>query len=106
MIVTLAFIRAETAKVFAVSVAELKGRTRPDVVAHARFAFVGLSCRYTGKSLRHIGAFLGGRDISTICHARTRFFELLADEDFLNRAALVEAAILEHLHNQEVFNGA
>lgn len=97
----LAMILDEASKAFGVPMVTIKGPSRVRRSSHARFGFVGMAVRYTGRSLPEIGHFIH-RDHTTVSHARERFFELLADDEFFERAALLEAGILELL-NPEIF---
>lgn len=97
----LGFVLDETCKAFGVPMAALKSPSHARRTARARYGFVGMALRYTGRSLPEIGRVIH-RNHTTVGVARERFFELLADDEFFERAALLEAAILEFL-NPEIF---
>ncbi|HEY1064773.1 MAG TPA: helix-turn-helix domain-containing protein, partial [Pirellulales bacterium] len=62
-------IAAETARQFAVKVADLRGASRRQSVAAARALAMSLARELTDHSLRQIGDYFGGRDHTTVLHA-------------------------------------
>ena len=50
--------------------------------------------KHTDKSLRDIGAFLGGRDHSTVMHAITKMENMIVENaEFQKKIAEIEATI-------------
>ncbi|HEV7222090.1 MAG TPA: DnaA/Hda family protein [Pirellulales bacterium] len=61
-------IASHTARYFALKVAELKSPSRRRAVVVARDVAMYLARQMTGKSLKQIGEFFGGRDHTTVLH--------------------------------------
>jgi len=69
---------------------DIKGRSRMSHYAHIRFAIVHVALRQ-GWSTTQTGVALGGRDHSTIIHARERANYIIArDPDFVDLIAFLE----------------
>jgi chromosomal replication initiator protein len=66
---TIAFIQKKTAEFFNVESAMMIARKKTTRIALARQVAMYLSRKYTGHSLKSIGAAFGGRDHSTVIHA-------------------------------------
>ncbi len=73
-------IAALTARYFALKVAELKSPSRQRAVVTARSIAMYLARQLTGKSLKQIGAYFGGRDHTTVLHG-CRKLQKLAEAD-------------------------
>lgn len=83
-----------TAAEFRVPPIEIVSMRRNHNVTRARFAAVGLACEYTTRSLAEIGRRIGGRDHSTIHHARLRFLAMLeADAEFTEEVRRVRSRL-------------
>lgn len=75
---------------FEVDVADLRGPSKRKPFTRARFAFCAMAKAKTPRSLNEIGAWLGGRDHTTIMNAENRGLDLLArDAEF---AAMFKAS--------------
>jgi len=61
-------IASQTARYFALKVVELKSSSRCRAVVVARDVAMYLARQMTGKSLKQIGEFFGGRDHTTVLH--------------------------------------
>lgn len=59
------------------SLQELQSKSRNKEIAHARHVAIFLMKKYTNKSLRDIGMFLGGRDHSTVMHAYNKIEQII-----------------------------
>jgi chromosomal replication initiator protein len=64
------FIQETVADYFRVTVDSLRGKSRKKEIAHARMVAMYLMTEMTDHSLKTIGNFFGGRDHSTVIHAR------------------------------------
>lgn len=70
---------------------ELQSKNRNKNIVHARHVAIFLMKKFTNKSLRDIGLFLGGRDHSTVMHAYTKIEdELMHNEDFAKKIRIIE----------------
>ncbi len=65
---TLAEILRQTARYFSLKQTDLKGKSRQSEIARARAMGIYLSRQLSGKSLKEIGQFFGGRDHKTVAH--------------------------------------
>ncbi|HEV3025713.1 MAG TPA: DnaA/Hda family protein [Pirellulales bacterium] len=82
-------IAANTARYFVLRVAELKSPSRRRAVVMARDVAMYLARQLTGKSLKQIGDYFGGRDHTTVLHG-CRKTEGLVQSDPATRQAIVE----------------
>jgi chromosomal replication initiator protein len=82
-------IASQTARYFALKVAELKSPSRRRAVVVARDVAMYLARQTTGKSLKQIGEFFGGRDHTTVLHG-CRKTEGLIQSDPGTRLAVLE----------------
>lgn len=65
---------------FDVRLSELQSKRRTKAIAWPRQVAMYLSRRVTGRSLKDIGGFYGGRDHSTVLHAITKVESLLSED--------------------------
>jgi chromosomal replication initiator protein len=79
-------IVAQTARHFSISSAELKSASRRRAVVQARGVAMHLARQLTGKSLKRIGDYFGGRDHTTVLHSCRKTEEQLAANAELRRA--------------------
>lgn len=86
---TLQHIARQTARYFTLHVAELKSPSRRRTVVMARDVAMYLARQLSGKSLKQIGQFFGGRDHTTVLHG-CRKTESLMQTDPLTHGAVVE----------------
>jgi chromosomal replication initiator protein len=86
---TLKNIALVTAKYYGLKLSELKSPLRRQQLVAARGIVIYLARRLTGESLMTIGAFLGGRDHTTILHGYQRT-EKLIKRDPMTRHAVAE----------------
>jgi chromosomal replication initiator protein len=86
---TLHGIAAQTARYFAVKVADLRSSSRRQTVVVARGMAMYLARQLTGGSLQYIGAYFGGRDHTTVSHG-CRKTEALLHSDPATRHALAQ----------------
>jgi chromosomal replication initiator protein len=82
-------IAAQTARYFTLRVAELKSSSRRRAVVAARDVAMYLARQMTGKSLKQIGEYFGGRDHTTVLHG-CRKTENLIESDPTTRLAVLE----------------
>jgi chromosomal replication initiator protein len=69
-------------------------RTRVQPVARARMVAMALGIKLTGLSLKQIGNHFGGRDHTTVLHAKNKIDEWCAkDESFANECKQMEQQI-------------
>ena len=80
---------------FGITVTDVTGSKRTDVNCMARFVAVGLMVEMTHLSFPAIGKRLGGRDHTTILHARNRAVELFANEAFRNRVDQIKSELAQ-----------
>lgn len=76
---------------------DLKSKSRNQEITHARHVTMFLIKQVTGKSLRAIGEFLGGRDHSTIINGLDRVAKNMADST--NFKSLIEQMELDVRNN-------
>ncbi|MBD3167461.1 chromosomal replication initiator protein DnaA [bacterium] len=87
-------IQSLVAEHFDLSVDLLSARTRVQPVAKARMIAMALSVKMTGLSLKQVGNHFGGRDHTTVLHAKNKIDEWLAtDSDFAQIFQQLEHAI-------------
>lgn len=73
---------------------ELRAKGRNKELAFVRQIAMFLMKKHTDKSLRDIGAFLGGRDHSTVMHAITKVESMMVENaEFQKKIAEIEATI-------------
>lgn len=82
-------IATQTARYFTLRVAELKSSSRRRAVVAARDVAMYLARQMTGKSLKQIGEYFGGRDHTTVLHG-CRKTENLIQSDPTTRLAVLE----------------
>ena len=82
-------IASQTARHFALRVAELRSKSRRRGVVLARDVAMYLARQLTGKSLKQIGDYFGGRDHTTVLHG-CRKTEDLIRSDPATQEAVVE----------------
>ncbi len=88
---TMAGLLQWVSKVEGMSVAELRGQAREKVVVRARFIFCYLARTYAGASMTQIGAFIGGRDHTTVMSAVAKIkTDRLTDEQLCKDVAHYE----------------
>lgn len=81
-------------KHFNYSLHDLQSKNRNKELAQVRHIVIFLMKKFTNKSLRDIGLFLGGRDHSTIVHACNKIEQAIAyDEHFAQKVRLLERDI-------------
>lgn len=81
-------------KHFSCKVSCLQSKTRNKDVVHSRQIAMFLMKKYTDKSLREIGASLGGRDHSTVMHAYTKIEQKIEqDVHFAQKMKTIERDI-------------
>ncbi|MHB1033943.1 MAG: DnaA/Hda family protein [Pirellulales bacterium] len=73
-------IAALTARYFALKVAELKSPSRQRAVVMARSVAMYLARQLTGKSLKQIGDYFGGRDHTTVLHGCRKLQKLVEND--------------------------
>lgn len=78
---TMAAILGVVANLSTISERVMKSARRTHAVVNARHVAVFLACEMTSASLPQIGRFMGGRDHTTIMHARRRIAEIMAGND-------------------------
>ncbi len=81
-------IQATVSEYFRISQDALRGKTRKQEIAYARMVAMYLMTELTEHSLKAIGGFFGGRDHSTVIHARDTIADLRKDDDVKTVAAL------------------
>jgi hypothetical protein len=81
----------DTVMEMGITLTELTGPSRRKelVVARAELAFLGVA--HYGRSLPHVGRALGGRDHTTILHARNRVVAALLEAGFTPQEGVVMA---------------
>ncbi len=70
-------------KHFPYTLQHLQSKHRNKGIAHTRHVTMFLMKKYTDKSLRDIGTFLGGRDHSTVMHAYNKIAKAIVNDDVL-----------------------
>lgn len=61
-------IRAETARFYGVSLADIEGPSRKKHIAHSRHMAMLICRKLTDKSLKDIARYFGGRDHTSVSH--------------------------------------
>ncbi|MCS7237509.1 MAG: hypothetical protein NZ899_04480 [Thermoguttaceae bacterium] len=93
----MAFIAKSVARLWGVSLAELRGSARHRAVATARHVAMFLARERLSLSLKQIGRYFGGRDHTTVAHACRRIAAQLASDPVLQSSvAAVEASFAQH----------
>ncbi len=77
-------IQDVVSKHFKLSGDALRGKSRKQEIALARMVAMALATKLTDHSLKHIGQLFGGRDHSTVIHARNTIHKLM-EKDALIR---------------------
>lgn len=78
------------------SLDDLRSKTRSKELSQARHVAMYMMKKMTGKSLRDIGVFLGGRDHSTVMHALTKVeLESKNNNEFLAQLKQIEQDIIQ-----------
>jgi len=76
---------------YAYTLEDLRSKKRNKDIAQVRHLAIYLMKKYTHKSLRDIGFFLGGRNHSTVMHAYQKVQKALAhDEQLMKKMRLIE----------------
>lgn len=92
--IDLEYIVDVVGKYYHYNVRELQSKSRNKEIAHVRHVAIFLMKKYTNKSLRDIGLFLGGRDHSTIVHAYSKIEKALeGDHCFAQKMQVLEKEI-------------
>ena len=73
-------IQEIVAKHFSITVDALCGKSRKQEIALARMVAMTLATHLTNHSLKHIGQHFGGRDHSTVIHARNTILRLRGED--------------------------
>lgn len=79
---------------FGLNAREMTSGIREQRFVDARFVAVGILLEMTEMSLPAIGRRMGGRDHTTMIHARKKAEALFAEEAFRNRVDQIKAAVL------------
>ena len=69
-------------KSYGVSIEAMKSKSRKRECVEPRQVAQFLLCTYTGMSLKHIGQKFGGRDHTTVIHARNTINDLMISRKF------------------------
>lgn len=90
-------IKDVVSRVFEVSHYDMDSRTRKQGVVGARFAAMYLMCKLLNKqvSLKHIGQNFGGRDHSSVIHAKQQSINRIQTEEPFRLKIATCIAILE-----------
>ena len=88
--ITVADIKAETARFYATTIGQLEGKTRRRPLVHYRMIAIAIACDLTGKSHSDIGRHFGGRDHSTVLNACRR---VANTPDLADQADAIKAII-------------
>ncbi|MBU1636966.1 chromosomal replication initiator protein DnaA [bacterium] len=85
-------IQETVAEYFKISLEALRGKSRKKEIVFARMIAMTLMCELTDHSLKTIGAFFGGRDHSTVIHARDTICnrKMKNDSDVINALMVLE----------------
>lgn len=75
-------IQQEVANKYSLQISEMKSKSRRSEVAFPRQLAMYLSCTMTDMSTTDIGKFFGGRDHTTVIHARDKIKRLLDSDPF------------------------
>lgn len=81
------------AREFNLKPADITGPVRRQHICTARFVAIGLLMEMTNMSLPAVGRRFGGRDHTSILHARKKAQQLFADESFRDRVDRIKAEI-------------
>lgn len=79
---------------FELNVRDMTSGLRKQCYVDARFVVVGMLLEMTDMSLPAIGRRLGGRDHTTMIHARKKAEAMFAEEAFRNRVDQIKQAVL------------
>ncbi len=92
--VDFAVIVSSVTKYYSYSLQELQSKSRSKDISHARHIIMFLMKKFTDKSLRDIGLFLGGRDHSTVMHAYNKIENAIEqDAHFAQKVRAIEQDI-------------
>lgn len=78
-------IISEVGKYYRIPTDDIKGPSRKAPVVQARHVAAYLAREVTGDSWQHIGAYLGGRDHSSIIHGHQKISEMISRDRELNQ---------------------
>ena len=78
--ITIEQIQSAVCEAFRVSLAELKGDKRTQDIVYPRHVAMYLARELTDVSLPKIGAKFGGRDHSSVIHAKDKITKLLVED--------------------------
>ncbi len=93
--VDFAAIVSSVTKYYSYSLQELQSKSRNKDISHARHVTMFLMKKFTDKSLRDIGLFLGGRDHSTVMHAYNKIEDAIEHDDhFAQKVRAIEQDIV------------
>lgn len=94
--ISLARILRDAATIFGVTIGQMKGETRHQRVARARFAVCWLAHAMLGYSSPRVGRSLGGRDHTSVLHACKQAITLrVSDPDFRDLTEQLRARVLK-----------
>lgn len=79
-------IQELVAQHFGLAVEALRGKSRKHEIALARMLAMALCTHLTNHSLKHIGHLFGGRDHSTVIHARNTILRLKEEDTFIKES--------------------
>jgi chromosomal replication initiator protein len=92
---TIADIQAAVCAHYQLRLADMTTHRRAKAITHPRQVAMFLSCELTPRTLPEIGQRFGGRDHSTVIHARTVVPQRMAEDDELAQAvAAIRAAVM------------
>ena len=92
--VDFAAIVSSVTKYYSYSLQELQSKRRNKDISHARHITMFLMKKFTDRSLRDIGLFLGGRDHSTVMHAYSKIEDAIEqDVHFAQKVRAIEQDI-------------
>lgn len=91
--ITADLVQQVVAKRFSVGINDLTGKRRTQNIAHARQVAMYLCRKLTPRSYPEIGAAFGGRDHSTVIHAKKVIEEKMNTASFLNEILEIEKEI-------------
>lgn len=91
--ITADLVQQVVAKRFSVGINDLIGKRRTQNIAHARQVAMYLCRKLTPRSYPEIGAAFGGRDHSTVIHAKKVIEEKMNTASFLNEILDIEKEI-------------
>ena len=98
-------VRVETilkivAEKYSVEVRDLKGRQRTERVSFPRQLAMYLSCRLTNYSTTQVGEAFGGKDHTTVIHARKKIEQLVEKDPFFLENVNKLVARIQSVDNQ------